>query len=179
MNEQVAELNRRIAKRFGRDLLGRAHFRVVWGAGETEKRFGAKNVFYGQIFLRSYFGVGEVPKYHYAPERWVLERLTWVPRDMDREVVPLTDDCSNYEPMYFYENVGRPPSEEAVVFTIHCFRNPERYSASDFEAQETAEGEKEEQDIFESLGEDQSIMGQRLESGDAVSYAGLNAKKGT
>ncbi len=174
-------LNKRLRVLFGHDLMGRSHFRVVWSDSQIEKRMGTVSEYYHNLYLRERFGVMTVPKYQgVARNRWVLERLTWIPRELNREFVPLSDDGASYEPVYVYSaphGEAELPPMEAVVFTIHCFRNPQHYTPSDYEDMDREEGEKEEADIYDELTDDLPDMAHSLHEGHAVSYSSMDAQR--
>lgn len=173
--------NKRLKALFGHDLLGRQHFRLVWSDDQIEKRMGDFHNFYGDLYLNTTFGTSEVPKYQkYAKHRWVLERLTWVPRNMNKEIVPLTDDGATYEPVYVYTPIDAdlsPPPMSAIIFTIHCFRNPEHYSDADYAAIEKEKEDAEVQEFEDIMHNELPLLAHALDEGHAVSYSNLDAKK--
>ena len=72
-NKVIDELNTRLAKQYGKNLLGQPHFRLVWSEDLYETRVGQFNIFSGPIFLRTHVGAKQVKKYNYIKERWILE----------------------------------------------------------------------------------------------------------
>ena len=171
--------NKVLKDRFGHDLLGRPHFRVVWSDDQIERRMGTFHEFYGDIFVRSRFGVDDVPKYQkYAEHSWVLERLTWIPRNLNKELVPLTDDGATYEPVYVYSTPPgdmAPPPMKALIFTIHCFRNPQKYTPADFARADKEAEDKEVEDFVEIMDDDLPLLSHGLADGSAVSFSNLDA----
>jgi hypothetical protein len=96
-------------------------------------RKGKFSDFYGNIFLRETEEVREVPKYWNNPNRWVLERLTFLPPSaaIHREIVAtkeldITKPTLNgsYEPIYFFQDKHGNPLQvtewalEAVMYNL-------------------------------------------------------------
>ena len=115
--KDIKAINDWLDKTYGHDLLGRAYYRLIWSEGLLEKRKGTFNEFYGRIFLRSFYGVKEQPKYLYHPnwrEKWILERLDYTPNP---ELA--LDTAGHYEPLYaFYDEKGGylKPTLAAIKF---------------------------------------------------------------
>lgn len=91
----VEIINERLELYYGKELDGRARYRVVWSTTEFEKRCGTFNEFYGQIFLREFIGIKECPKYPYDPDRWILEKLFYV---KNPEII--AEKPGSYEPFH-------------------------------------------------------------------------------
>jgi hypothetical protein len=92
-------INERLALYYGSEIDGRARYRVTWSTGEVEKRVGEFNEFYGQIFLRTFVGMREVPKYPYDPDRWIIEKLFYL-----RHTEVLTEKPGTYEPVHILKD---------------------------------------------------------------------------
>ena len=106
-------------------------------------RRGTFSDFYGQIFLRETTEVREVPKYWSSPNRWVLERLTFLPpgASIHREIVATRDlDITRptlngtYEPIYFFQDKhgnALPLTEWALEAVMYNLEFGERHQLSD------------------------------------------------
>lgn len=114
----AAQLNKRLAELYGKDLLNRGNFRISWANNQFEKRIGEYSDWYGPIFLRSYTGMREVPKYPFNKDQWILEKLCWIPQPE----VPSTASGGYYEILYAFpiETEDKPLSWNAINFVIHC-----------------------------------------------------------
>jgi hypothetical protein len=122
-------------------------------------RRGKFSDFYGKIFLREVEEVREVPKYWNSPNRWVLERLCFLPPDaaIHREVLATRDlDITrptmngSYEPIYFFQDKAGNPlplTEWALDAVMHNleFGDRVRLSDSDMRKQYHAETDAEAQ----------------------------------
>lgn len=91
----VDSINEKLLLYYGRELDGRQRYRVVWSTTQLETRVGEFNEFYGDIFLRKFVGIKEVPKYPYDKDRWVIERLFYI---KNPEI--LAEKPGSYEPIY-------------------------------------------------------------------------------
>jgi len=102
-------------------------------------RRGKFSDFYGKIFLREVEEVREVPKYWMNPDRWVLERLTYLPPEaaIHKEIVAARDfdiyrptRNGSYEPIYFFQDGQGEPlpvtewSLEAVMYSLEFGERP-------------------------------------------------------
>jgi hypothetical protein len=90
-----ATINEMLFLYYGRELDGRQRYRVVWSTLQFEKRVGEFNEFYGSIYLRSFIGMKEVPKYPYDPDRWVIEKLFYI-----KNLEIIAEKPGSYEPIY-------------------------------------------------------------------------------
>jgi hypothetical protein len=96
-------------------------YRIAFSGGQTEKRWGTFDRFYGKIYIGSHTGVEERLKYPWMKKRprWFIEY--WVPWAV---VNPLSGERGSYEPVYCFEdkNFNELPVEwwaiEACVNTI-------------------------------------------------------------
>ena len=109
-------INTRLMKLYGSDFASRPWFRVVFANDQKEMRHGVFADYCGNIFLREYVGVREVPKYQgIAADCWVLEKLT------HGNNPELTDNFS-YEPIWvFQDKEGKavPPRWWAIEMLLH------------------------------------------------------------
>jgi len=74
---QVRNINDWLKRKYGKDLLNRAFFRIIWSEDEIEKRAGTfENIQMG-IYLGAFKGVKEVKKYANPiyKDRFILEKL--------------------------------------------------------------------------------------------------------
>lgn len=138
MPTDIDILNKHLDRRYGRDLLGRPWFRVVWSSSQTEKRVGTFSDWYGSVFVREYVGMAEVPKYP-SPDyrdRWILEKLMFI------ENKELWADTIKgvYEPVWVFrgkDNAYVRPTIKTVDFTIAMMFTPkQKLSQSDIDDEE-------------------------------------------
>ncbi len=128
LTTEVEEINKQLASKYGTDLTNRPNYRVVWSEDMTEKRFSTLETDRPAVI--------ELPKYSYARERFVLEKL--MPennRPPDNEV-PVWD---GYEPIYIFEdskNQYLPPLFDVCVTYIYFIQNPVKKTKYDFEQDE-------------------------------------------
>lgn len=87
-------INERLEAYYGTEIDGRARYRVEWTTFMTEMRKGEFNEFYGSIYLRTTIGTQLVLKYPYDQDRWVIEKLFYVP---NKEIV--SEKPGSYEPL--------------------------------------------------------------------------------
>ncbi len=104
---------------------GNPLFRVVWSDDQREKRFGRFDDYYGKIYLRTFTGLREVPKYPWIRGKWVMEKWTPVTAEVLRDI-PLATG-GTYEPLYVFEDGNQNPlplNEEIVRHIIHVQFHP-------------------------------------------------------
>lgn len=175
--ESIDALNRRLKQLYGKDLLGRALWRIVWSGKQIEKRMGKFNVFFHRIFLREEFGVKELPKYqgYMKPDRWVLEHLIWFPEGMNPELVQTGPDRGFYEPAWSFidaTNQFVPPVWTAIALIIHSIRNPKHMSPSDYADAEVLKEKKEIEQTYEEISNEAPELAHALKHGTAVVVPG-------
>jgi hypothetical protein len=135
----IENINERLERR-GKSIDGRTILRIVWTADQFEKRVGTFSDWYGDIFLREYTAMKEVPKYWYiTPPCWILERLTFLDpkaaihreliaqKDVDLDIYKPTLN-GTYEPLYAFRNArtGQPleVNDRVVDMILHKLMNP-------------------------------------------------------
>jgi hypothetical protein len=130
MNSLLQEYHNERLKERGRSLDGRPIWRISWSTDQREKRLGTFSDFYGSIFLRQTREVREVPKYWYTPNRWILERLTFLPPNaaIHKELIASYDlditrpsQNGTYEPIYVFQDANGEPlpvTERAIDFVL-------------------------------------------------------------
>lgn len=104
---------------------GKPVLRIVWADDEREPRFGRYDDYHGKIYLRTFIGVRDVPKYPYCKGMWVLEKWTPPRAEILREL-PLAVN-GTYEPLYvFMDGDGKPLplNEEIVKHIVYILHNP-------------------------------------------------------
>jgi len=144
----IKYLNEKLEER-GKSLDGRQIWRLVWSTSQREKRRGKFSDFYGNIFLREVEQVREVPKYWNNPNRWVLERLCYLPPNasIHREVLSQTGELDifspvtngTYEPIYFFQDgLGNPlpVTQAALEAILHRLEFGERVKLTDSDFRE-------------------------------------------
>jgi hypothetical protein len=116
----IRKLNKLLAENYWKTIDGKPVFRIVWGAAQTEKRVGEFHDFWGEIYLRTFRGMREVPKYPSPDqkERWILEKF--IPMN-NPEVWESLEGGGVYEPIWVFRGPGgsyRKPTWKAVQFLI-------------------------------------------------------------
>lgn len=141
-SSQLVYLNRKLASR-GRTLDGRPVWRIVWSTSQREMRRGKFSDYYGQIFLREVEEVRSVPKYWATPDRWILERLTFLPPNaaIHQELISQgTLDIQapvyngTYEPIYVFQDKDQNPlpiHEFVLEAIMHTLEFGERIKLTD------------------------------------------------
>lgn len=114
-------INQRLKEFYGADIQGRPHFRLVWSEDIKEKQYGEHYEYSEQgIFLRTFIGTKEVPKYAYSGicDSYIVERLTGTPNNDEIE----TSDF--YEPIWSF---GKElPTWRAVQFLVYSALHPKK-----------------------------------------------------
>ena len=153
MPTDIDNLNKTLKERFGHFLDQRPWFRIVWSTEQLEKRIGKFSDYYGQIFVREYVGMAEVPKYP-GPDyrdRWVLEKLMFV----ENKELWADTEKGVYEPIWVFRAPGGEyirPTLKAVEFIMGMLFNPkQKMSQSDMDAQEELELQRDIQTNYEIL----------------------------
>lgn len=95
--EEAKRISIHLKEKYGTEQDGRPRFRLVWSDNQTEKYSGKREVWKDGIFLRIEDGIHEVKKYSYISERFVLERLVFMPIEEIPESVN-----GHYEPVYVF-----------------------------------------------------------------------------
>ena len=151
-------------KTVGKSPSGEPLFRLVWSDSQHEKREGVFNEFYGSLYVRTFVGVMDVPKYPYLQHRWVLEM--W--RD------------GTYELLYVFEDKDRnalPLNLRVVKLIVHHVLENKRSKAaieSAIVAEEKAKEDKEVEHYMDMI--DTSPIQNALHLKEAVGYGGLRRR---
>jgi len=131
----IEDINKKLYER-GRSLDGRPILRVVWTSDEWEIRFGEHNEWSssGNIWLSSWVGAKWVRKYNYMMDRWVLERLTFLPLDNEivKKELPHARN-GTYEPLHvFIDKNGNPLPVmwEAIEYALKVLYEGPGYKSS-------------------------------------------------
>lgn len=110
---------------YGRAPHGGNNFRVVWSDKQLENRHGTYNEFTGALFVRTFVGVREVPKYPFIKERWVLER--WAPPSLAYNPELPDSTHGSYEPVFVYQTENGeylPLNEEITLKIVQALLHP-------------------------------------------------------
>ena len=167
-NLEVERINKEIKLLYGSNLSGNSHFRIVWSDDQLEYRKGVFNDFYGSIFIRTFEGVKQVPKYNYINSRWILE--VFVPPILNT-ALPNQD---GYEPLYVFESAKGeylPPKLQVCKIIIDHVMNPQMNSLQRKELFETVDKKSFDKDVeyFKDEIEDgSSYMAGLLRAGEAI-----------
>jgi hypothetical protein len=126
--QDIKAINKMLEKHHGKAFNNKPWYRIAWSESMTEKRIGAFNDFYGEIFLRQFVGLREVRKYDGPDFREIWDSL----------------NSGSYEPIWVFRGKGgvyQRPNHKAVEFLIGMINNPEERkfhdekSLDDFEEQ--------------------------------------------
>lgn len=151
----VESINEKLLLYYGREIDGRQRYRVVWSTTQLETRVGEFNEFYGSIFLRTFTGIKEVPKYPYDKDRWIVERLFYV---KNHEII--AEKPGSYEPIYVLKGPSGEflPLNWKVVDLVVSYADKKpvgiKLTESDFIAMEEEERNSDTR-YFEEVLEDQ------------------------
>jgi len=170
MNVVVDLINRRLRK-MGLNLSSQPLFRVVWSNHQTEKRRGTFNEFYGDLFVRTTFGIHERSKYPWIKDRWVLER--WFPPELVYHEDLPDSNVGSYEPIYVFQDAdgnALPPVWRVVQLIIHAIMNPVSPTLRKSQLELEAEKMKNEEYVrdLESVGGEVSPVEERFARKEAV-----------
>lgn len=150
-SEDVKTLNKRLAEKYGRHFDDRPKFRIVWSTDQHEIRVGVWEEWYGNIFLREFRGVKDVPKYPLYPDQFVLEKLTF---GFNPELPAMA--AGSYEPLWFFRDTKDAPYYpfwQAVEFVMTSHLNPAKVTKSDY-LEMVKKEEEEEEAIFRAMLDD-------------------------
>jgi hypothetical protein len=118
---QVRNINKWLKNNYGKDLLSRPIFRLVWSEDEIEKRAGTFEDYYVPIYMGAFRGVREVKKYANPiyKERYILEKLIF---GIDnKEIWGDTVRDGIYEPIWVFRGPGdtfQMPTYKTVAFVL-------------------------------------------------------------
>ena len=113
------QVNQILLDHFGKDLLGKPKFQVVWSNDETEVRVGTFDEYFGGIYVRTLSGAREWKKYSYLSDKWVLEQL--VPTNN-----PELKERLSYEPIYVFQDKDGnylPLNIEVAIAVVNSIMN--------------------------------------------------------
>lgn len=163
LREPIEFINKRLMQEFGKDLDGRARFRVVFSEDQYEKRWTR---FTKEGFELLEPTVVELPKYkQYIHQKYILEALTPVEGESDlvEEVV--------YEPIWTFQDKNGnylPPFYDGCKFLIEV-----RYASmgrSDVFDKYKDESISKEARMAEIERVEKELFGNETEVGDALAY---------
>ena len=138
------EVNRLLVSHYGKELDGRARFKLVWAANQYEKRIFEYDDYSGPIYIGTKRDVRELPKYSWIHDRWVLEILVF------GNPLPALVEAKNgsYEPLWVFsasDGSFLTPHWWAVDYVIRA-----RLNRHLFLTESTISGGKVAQSDFES-----------------------------
>lgn len=164
--EDIKALNKWLKDTFGKEIDGRAKWKITWADAEFEYRLGKFTERHGPIILREWGGVKFAPKYAYLPGRWVLERLIFYP------VPDLPGSTKgHYEPAYVFQaNDGTylHPIRKAVEYAMWVFMNGRPVSKGELETEEAEKDLRETAEMEELLGVNDDYLATMLHNDEAV-----------
>lgn len=139
--------NKLLKRDWGTVWDGRPKFRLHLTDRQVEKRAGLFQDWYGDIFIREYVGVREMPKYNYLgyadKPHWVLEGLFLIPGGM-----PDVKNSENgiYEPLHVFPHVDgvcQLPPYRALQIVLCCIHYGPKKTMSDYISKEREDREAE------------------------------------
>lgn len=120
-------INRWLILSYGYNEEGKkANFRLVWGPSQRENRWGTFEEWQGHIFLRTFTGVKDAPKYQSYGECFILEKL--VPNYQPEVLVGVK---TSYEPIWTFDskdkdgNILHPWLEAIQYFMMIAVEGPQ------------------------------------------------------
>ncbi len=118
MPENLTTINEYLARNWGIDTEDKEPiYRVVWGPDQFEKRLMTSTDAGIQLLTPE---VRTVPKYHYLPDAFILERRALIPESQAKELPGIH---KSYEPLWvFIDAEGNPvrPTILGCKFVIDC-----------------------------------------------------------
>ena len=117
----VKEINTWLKEHYGKDLLSRPCFRLVWSEDELEKRIGHFEEYTGTIYTGTFHGLREVKKYANPiyKDRYILEKLIF---GIDnKEIWGDTVRDGTYEPVWVFrgpDDTFQMPTRKTVAFVL-------------------------------------------------------------
>jgi hypothetical protein len=162
-------LNKWLLDTYGSTIEGLPLFRLIWSTNVTEKRYSEFTDFYGEIIIRTVTEVREVLKYPFAQDRWVIERICPVTREMKQ--AGLTDELYTYSELYVFQDkkgnflpLTREMCEAAMYLFAKFFLQMSWQQRADFRMEQFAKREMERRrKMRELVGENQSSINIVLE----------------
>lgn len=178
LSEPLEVINRRLRERYGVAELDCPNWRIVWADNNlTEKRYGTFTKFddHGNP-IGEFTGVEIRPKYGYINNRWVLERFTWVPPNVETDLV----EKHYYHPTWTFEDKNKnplPAEWEAIEIIIETvMRAAARATGAKYKetnADYTMEQMKRRIRIMEELFGNETKVTDALRYKDGVSFGGI------
>ena len=165
--EEISAINKRLLDHYGKFEDGRANLRVVWSDDQFEKRWVTHT---SEGFLLVSPMIAEVPKYSYAPHRYILERLIPVPNFMESDLV----DKTSYEPVWtFQDNEGNPlpPIWEAIYLLVkQLYSNLDNFGKEARYKTPEGMGNTKEEILMRVEKLQEQLFGNESKVGDALAY---------
>ena len=167
----IQDMNEKLAKLFGSQE-GHPNFRISWTTDQREKRFGQFEEFLENtdIYLRSFEGLREVPKYPFKPDRWVLEKFTDATKNKE-----LAGNYS-YEPFWIFEKQDKyqEPAWKAIVFLVYqyLFATKEKLTQKDIDRRDKEEFDKEVDFLYDYFENESPYLASQFSHGTAVFISG-------
>ena len=169
--EEIKTINQRLIDYFGKFENGEANFRVVWSDDLTEKRLMEITDTGIQLLHPE---MREVKKYWYCLHRYVLERLTVVPYQQEKEIA----NKLSYEPLWVFEDgsgSALPPKWEVINILIKTLQDQMLYKKGPYKLPEGEGNTAEEihhraKMLEEVLYGNETPVGDALATGSGVGY---------
>lgn len=153
-NATVDLINKVLIEKQGYHTSGKANFRVVFSDDCYENRFGTYDIYKGKMFIHTFTGIKEIPKYPHVDGRWIIER--WAGPELTYHPDIVTSKDGDYVCIYVFQDVNfnyLPPLlkvAEIVVKNVLTIRSKSQALAEDLLLEEKAD--KEEVDkIFKTI----------------------------
>ena len=168
MTQDCIDINKWLQKTYGKNVIGKPKFRLVWSEEITENRKGEWNEFCGNLFLRTVKGVRLVKKYNYITERYILEG--WYDADLSTNGEIPDAKNGDYVPVYVFEDSKGNPlpvTYKALEFIIASVQGRVR---KDEEISEEKTNEQEIAKTVESFDDHPGYFKTSGETRNAVAY---------
>lgn len=172
--EPLETINNRLKDQYGRFDTTRPNWRIVWSTDQMEMRFGEYNRYSKSgLFLGTYTGSLLVPKYSYAKDRWILERL--IPVTALHDIAELAGNIASYEPVWVFETATGEPlpyrwdAIKIIIESVHDAARLIRGGRKDKNPMDDPKISREVQEMkIRALEE--SLFGNESEIADALAY---------
>ncbi len=172
---QVRNINKKLKELYGKHADGRPYFRLAWPQDQREHRFGDFNYFTSSgLFARTERNViRERKKYPHIRDRWILEMLTFPPKQLMWGPELHGVENGSYECLWnFAFKEYRIPEFDAVQCLVkHALYGDKaatKLSPEEMAAFERMQEEMEDQESFDYLDNESPDLAHAIKHGEAV-----------
>ncbi len=163
------EINRKLVEYFGKDIYGKAYYRVVYSSSQIENRYGTFEIkTEAGIYLRTETCWKLVPKYPLFPDTYIFEKLM-ENSGQNKEI----EIGMCYEPIWRFVNKAGDRVEvewwacEAIVKADRAIKKLQM-SPSDIEAAEELKMAQEKMKFKDIIKNESPYLAGMIKSGEAI-----------